>query len=472
MPEEKENADVRQLRTQAKERLKTLAPGAKLAEAQRQIARENGFPSWPRLVDALETPALLERTRGLIERGDADALDRLLARRASLRRRLDEPMFGFDTPPFVRAARHPQASRLLPVLVRHGAEPNVRTKWWAGGFSALDGASPEVAEILLALGGRWDAGSAAAHGRTDVLAALLDADPSLVSAPGGDGGTPLHVAKDAATAELLIARGADPEARDVDHESTPLQYGIGNPEVARVLLAHGARPDAFVAAALDEPSLLGDAGVRVGEPPFVTVQSEGGHIYEYRLGRGKTPQLVAAERGSLRVLRALEGRDPVRDLVAAAWLGDEAKVRALTPVRPSPEDSRAVAQAAQEGRAATVRLLLEAGFDPRSTVEGATGMDSGTALHVAAWFGWPDVVRLLVGRVPLDALDAHHGSPPLGWATHGAAHCRNPKGDYVAVARRLIDAGADPSAPANRYGATMREQAGDRDDVKAALGAV
>lgn len=129
-----------------------------------------------------------------------------------------------------------------------------------------------------------------------------------------------------------------------------------------------------------------------------------------------------------------------------------------------PEDMGAVAAAALEGRTNTVRLLLEAGFDPR-----ATGMDSGSALHVACWFGWLPVVRLLVERVPLDLLDAHHGSPPLGWATHGATHCRNGKGDYVGVVEALIAAGADPTAPANRYGASMLDQAGDREDVKAVL---
>ncbi len=479
MPEHHDKpADVRQLRTQAKERLQTLQatdPTAKLADAQREIARENGFPSWPRLVESLETPLLLERLKGQIERGDADGLDRLLRRRPSLAKRLNDPMFGFDAPPLVRASHHPDAARLLPVLARHGADPNGRSKWWAGGFSALDSAKAEATvDLLLELGARWDVWSAAGHGRLDVLRALLDADPSLVSAPGGDGETPLHFAKTPEVAALLIDRGATLEARDVDHESTALQHQINNGPVARLLVERGAKADAFVAAALDDPDLLARvlrddpeaASAQVGKPPFVTRKSTGGHTYVYGLGVGKTPMLVAAERGSLRVLAALRGRRAVDDLVAAAWMEDEAAFRRAFHGKPpiAIEDQAALAAAAKEGRTGTVRLLLEAGFDPL-----APGMDSGTSLHVAAWFGWPETVRLLIPHVPLDTPDAHHGSPPLGWALHGAQGCRNAQGDYPSVVEALLEAGADPSALANSAGTSMLDQAGDREDVKAIL---
>ncbi len=467
--------DVRQLRTQAKELLETLRaedPAAKLATAQREIARRNGYSSWPKLVDALETPVLLERMKELIQGGDADGLDRLLHRRASLRRRLNDPMFGFDVPPVVQAAHHPQARRLLPVLVRHGADPNGRSRWWAGGFSALDSAQDETVDLLLSLGARWDVWSAAGHGRVDVLRGLLDAAPNLVSAPGGDGETPLHFAKDVATVELLIERGADLERKDVDHESTPIQYQIQNLDVVRLLLRRGARGDVFTAVVLDDIDLLRKvleadpeaSSARIGKAPFATVASEGGHIYDYKLGRGKTPQQVAARSRAFNVRRALEGMSPSRDLVAAAWLEDAATVARLKGTAIDPEDSRAIAHAAQEGRMETARLLLEAGFDPR-----ATGMDSGTSLHVAAWFGHLPLVRLLAPRVPLDLPDAHHGSPPLGWACHGAMWSRNPKGDYPGVVEALILAGADPKATANRGGTSMLDQAGEREDVKAVL---
>lgn len=471
-----ERADVRQLRIQAKELLEELRatdPQAKLADAQFEIARRHGFSSWPKLVAELEIPVLLEKMRRALERGDADTLDKLLSRRPSLRKRLDEPMFNFDAPPLIFAAQHRESARLLPVLVRHGADPNGRSRWWAGSFGPLDHVEGPAVDLLLSLGTKWDVWSAAVHGRLDELRRLLDEDPSRVNAPGGDGERPLHFAKDAATAELLIERGADLEIRDVDHESTPIQYQVRNSEVARVLLEHGATPDIFTAVALNDVEVLrrvlaADPAAplaRVGKDPFVTRQSNGGHIYSYQLGPNMTPQAAAAWMGHREVLAALAGSSPAgRLLIAAAWLGDESEVRRLAGAEIEPEDQGALGHAAQAGQTDAVRLLLEAGCDPTTP-----SMDSGSALHVACWFGYIDVVRLLLGKVPIELRDAHHGSTPLGWACHGAQWCRNEKGDYVRVVRALLDAGADPHAAANSGGTPMIEQAGDREDVKAVL---
>lgn len=484
-----ENADVRQLRIQAKELLRTLQNGetlvdgapqtdAKLADAQRLIARQYGFSSWPRLVDQVETPALIEKFKQLIDSGDAVALERLLRTKSVLRKQLNEPLFAFDSPALVRASYHPEAAKLLPVLARYGADPNGRSKWWAGGFSALDSAQGKAVEVLLELGARFDVWSAAKQGRLEILRELLDKDPASVNAPGGDGECPLHFAANSEIAGLLIARGADLELRDVDHESTPVQYQINQPEVLRILLAHGAKPDIFTAAALndiemarrllaDDPSAVDS---RVGLAPFTTTESEGGHIYTYLLGGGKTPHQVAAERGHHEVLEELLKHGPItRRVIAAAWLEDGETVAALLQANPEIKGTLAaeghvLADAAQAGRTETVRLLLEAGADPT-----IPGMDSGSALHVACWFGHLPVVELLLDQVALDLRDAHHGSTPLGWACHGAQWCRNPQGDYPKVVEALLRAGANPNEAANSGGTPMLEQAGNREDVKEVL---
>ena len=340
----------------------------------------------------------------------------------------------------------------------------------------MDFAKGQTVDILLNLGARFDVWSASAQGRLDVLTELLDQDPSSVNAPGGDGQRPLHVAASAEIAQLLIDRGADLEVRDTDHESTPIQYQINNLEIVKVLLNAGAQPDVFTAVVLNDVDLLKKilntnpdmAGVHVGTPPFTTTQSNGGHIYAYVLGPTKSPLQVAAERRLDEVLEILQSAaTPSQRLIVAAWSENEAFVKSI--LRDSPPmdfgaDSRAITEAAQAGKTKTVELLLEAGLDPTTP-----GMDSGTALHVACWFGHIDVVKLLVDKVPLDLKDAHHGSPPLGWACHGSQWCRNPKGDYVNVVKTLIEAGADPSAPANSGGTTMLAQAGDREDVKQAI---
>ncbi len=277
---------------------------------------------------------------------------------------------------------------------------------------------------------------------------------------------------------MLIDRGADIEVRDVDHESTPVQYHVNHPEILRVLLRHGAKPDIYTAVVLDDVDLLKqilsdepDAiNAHVGAAPFNTNPSDGGHIYVYYLGPNKSPLHVAIERGKKAVLaELLKLVSPARRLIAAAWMEDSEAVAEILAAHPNlgrdmgPE-ARAIADAAQVGKVETVRLLLEAGLDPV-----APGLDSGSALHTASWFGYVDVVKILIGRVPIDLKDATHGSSPLSWALHGSANCRNPKGDYVAVVEILLKAGADFNALANSKGVSMLAQAGSREDVKDVL---
>jgi hypothetical protein len=49
----------------------------------------------------------------------------------------------------------------------------------------------------------------------------------------------------------------------------------------------------------------------------------------------------------------------------------------------------------------------------------------------------------------IERRDPVHGSTPLGWCCHGARHCRNPSGDYPAVARLLLEADAQPGPNLN-----------------------
>jgi hypothetical protein len=67
-----------------------------------------------------------------------------------------------------------------------------------------------------------------------------------------------------------------------------------------------------------------------------------------------------------------------------------------------------------------------------------------TPLHQAAWRGQTDAVRALLARgapVEIQANPPVQGSP-LTWAAHGSANCGNPRGDYIAIVRALVAAGA------------------------------
>ena len=82
------------------------------------------------------------------------------------------------------------------------------------------------------------------------VTSLLDADPELVHACDEAGMTPLHRAAEngqVEIVELLLARGADLEARTTDADQTALGRSYYHEDVLEVLLAHGATVDIFTA---------------------------------------------------------------------------------------------------------------------------------------------------------------------------------------------------------------------------------
>jgi ankyrin repeat protein len=98
-----------------------------------------------------------------------------------------------------------------------------------------------------------------------------------------------------------------------------------------------------------------------------------------------------------------------------------------------------LAHAVHHQRDAGVKLMIELGFDPA-----APGIDSGTALHQAAWVGRADYIEMLLptSKSLINQREPTHGGTPLGWATHGAAHRRNERGDYPRAIELLKKHGA------------------------------
>ena len=191
-----------------------------------------------------ETTALAGQVHQAFEADDAAAVRALLERHPRLQPLVDAPVGPFDSPAIVNV----RSRAMLDVLLDAGADINARSRWWAGGFGLLDSATPDLAAYAIERGATVDAHAAARLGLMDTLRALVTRDPAIVHARGGDGQTPLHFAGSIEAAGYLLDHGADIDARDVDHESTPAQHMAGNRhDVARFLVSRGCWTDLLLA---------------------------------------------------------------------------------------------------------------------------------------------------------------------------------------------------------------------------------
>ena len=439
-----------------------------LADAQFVLAREYGFSSWRELKTSInrQTEARrppLEQFKRAVRAGDAKAVHALLERHADVRESLDAPIFGFDSPALVAVSG--QHVDVIDVLLEFGADPNRRSSWWAGGFHPLHTAQGAAAERLIAAGAVPDACGAANLDRPDLLSRMLAEDPARVHERGGDGKTPLHFARSRQVVDLLLAAGADPDASDVDHRSTPAQWMLGDdpdsprPWLAKYLVDRGASADIFLAAALglterartmldSDPSLL---QLRTSQGEYGEKPPSSFHIYQWTIGPNLSPLQVAAKFGQNDTLAVMERfASPEERLLLACHRGDADAARAIVDMHPGivarlgPVDRRALTDEAWAANAPAVELMLSLGFDP--SVPSASGPTGGNALHCAAWQGsvacTAAILRYPSGSALLDVREATYGGTPLSWCSHGSANCGDPQADHAAVARMLLAAGA------------------------------
>lgn len=477
-------ASLEQQKTLAKELLRAFAQGDStalarvrdilpdkprigLAEAQFVVAREYGFHDWTALKRHIDERVAAERApheqmHDAMQRRDAAAVRRLLSAHPQFRPLINAPLMPFNAPAIVACAND---AAMVDVLLEFGADPNRRSEWWAGPFHALHVASGEAAERLLAAGAVPDVCAAAHLDRLDLLATMLTADPARVHERGGDGQTPLHFARSREAIDVLLHAGADINARDVDHRATPAEWmldkerGAGRYALAEYLVQRGAETDIFLAAALGrtasvrtmlerDPSALEE---QTGRGRYGNVPPSSLHIYYWTIGANRSPMDTAAQFGHDATLAAmLPFATPVQRLRLACRRADGHAARAVLQEHPglvaslAAADQRAITDAAWDGDAEAVRLMLSLGFDPA-----VPGHDSGSALHCAAWQGSAATVEALLesarGQALLRERDAHHQSTPLGWCCHGSLH--GPRtGQHAQIAKLLLRAGAPHEA--------------------------
>lgn len=432
----------------------------KLADAQHLVAREYGFASWTKLKEHVESLTLqfdpVKAFVAAVHGGEDTIVAQLLQKHPELKSKLNDPLpgFGFGGTALLAAVRGSNR-KIIDLLLDAGADINQRSHWWAGSFGVLDD-DRGLAPYLMERGAILDVHAAARLGMFDKLKELVSAQPELVHARGGDGQTPLHFASTLEIAEYLLDHGADIDARDIDHESTPAQYMVRQrQDIAHYLVGRGCWTDILMVAALGELELVRkhlDADPAcihkcVSEHYFAkTDPRSGGTIYIWYLGSNKTAHLVAREFHHEQIFRLLMERSPAQlKLSIACELGDEQMFRSLLTGHPGlaqslsgVERSKIVA-AAEGNNTQAVRLMLAAGWP----VDARGGLDA-TALHFAAWHGNTGMIKdLLKHHPPLEATDSKYGHTPLRWAMHGSKHSwERHKGDYALAVELLLQAGA------------------------------
>jgi ankyrin repeat protein len=155
---------------------------------------------------------------------------------------------------------------------------------------------------------------------------------------------------------------------------------------------------------------------------------------------------------------------PVDEYLGACQLHDEIAAREIVRTHSDvlkdmcPADRQILIDAAAQDRLDDVRFMAEVGFDL-----GGLGENGATALHVAAWHGHRETVRVLLEfHAPVNTVDSIYGTSPLTWAAHGSRHCRDADADYCAIVESLIASGANRADAINPWGIPPENTASTR----------
>ncbi|MFC1411691.1 ankyrin repeat domain-containing protein [Streptacidiphilus sp. N1-12] len=433
-----------------------------LSSAQLVVAREHGFPSWPKLKHHLDTitryrwdpadakadtsaepPADRFARLACLSYTDADGPDRwdeaarLLAEHSAL----------VDRSPWAAAAaadldalrRHLAAD---PATATRRGGPNGWTPLFHLVYSRLQrtdwpgqGDPLGCARLLLGAGADPHEGYLW-HGLPTPFTLLTGAFGAGELGPERQPGHPDSLA----LARLLLDAGADPSdgqtlynrmfGSDDSHLRLLFEYGLGQGD--------GGVWKARLGDALDTPQemLRGQLGWAVNHRLGARVRLLTEHGVDVRtpLADGRTPAERARRNGDPELVAYLVAHgaetpapDPVEALLGAALAGDATEVAALCAAHPTAaagaraaRPSAMVWAAAHDGPGA-MRILAELGFDVNALGRSDIPSDQPweTALHRAAGDGDVASVRLLLELGADPAIrDRRFDGTALDWARH------------------------------------------------------
>ena len=409
--------------------------------------------SWPglkrKILSLTQSP--LEQWITAVKAGNVSQVRELFEKHSELASHVNDTCFAFDSTALFAAKPNWD---LVDLLIKHGADINKKTNWGPGGFGLAENESPEVSAELFKRGLVEDIWTAVGLNHLDKVAQWLSEQPQLVHAKGGDGVHPLHYANTVEMVDLLVDHGADVHALDVDHTSTAAQYQVNNESVVRRLLAHGAKPDIFLAARLgdldliahclaDEPDCVSH---RLGVKPWIN--DTGGMIYNWKLGHGLTAMDVAIKFEHHDAHAMLLAHSPAKcQLLDAAWRGDVSAGKALLAKHPrlldemSEDDHAALNRACWWYRPVAVKAMLALGFNRHIQDD-----EKMTPLDRAAFHGHADCLAMLLDGDPDPPLEWKHQNDgtPIQTCIHGSINGWSTgfKQDHAKCAQLLLDAGA------------------------------
>jgi ankyrin repeat protein len=412
----------------------------RLADAQRAVAQELGFASWPALTAHVDATAgdreqrrerflayalgsRRDRAQALLDNdpqlpGSSLACALVLGDRETVAGAARDTS-GLERAPILYVThsaflepgspREQQLVDTLAFLIDRGDDVNATFANEYGDMSAIYGAAgvvhnPQATRLLLEAGANPDDGESVYHAvesdDTTCLEILLEHGATVrdTNALG-------NAIRNPAKVRILLERG---DLRPENEELRVRLLHAKEDEVARLLLAHGAPVDVR-----DRDGLTPyDIAVRRGDTSLMAILADAGGAVD---------------------------PDPV-----CAWLGavvrGEPAERPDAPLRAS--DCELLPMWASAGEDEGVIRLLDAGIPIDSP-----GVDSGDGLCYAGLWGHPSTIAVLLER-GAQPTGVRGPGDPIGWVCWGSRHVDSDAsrvGEYIACARALLDAGARPN---------------------------